>query len=52
MDIAALFDALSTTTGQDWLEVCQELEEAGYRWVWTFHRDGTDVFTLIDAKPE
>lgn len=51
-DLAALFDALSTTTGKEWRDVSDELKEAGFSWEWTFHRDGTDVFALKDHKPE
>lgn len=44
-DIAALYDLLSISTGEDWQEICAELLEAGYRWE---HWAGTQTYHLLD----
>lgn len=49
IDATALLDALNTLSGDAWLQASLALEEAGYKWVWTFFSDGTDQFSLVDA---
>lgn len=49
MDTEALFDLLSSSTGEEWREASLLLQEQGYAWEWVLHRDGPECFLLTDA---
>lgn len=48
MNIEFLLDALSIATGEFWMEISEELLDAGYSWELVCSRSGNEVYWLKD----